>query len=322
MSEKHDILVLEPGMQTTVQDLGRPGWTHIGVPRGGAADALSLRVGNRIVGNDDHLAALEMTLIGATLEFTRDLMIVLTGGHVEARMEPGNASCRPARYSPFHMHAAQRLVVGAIQRGVRTYLCVAGGIDVPVRLGSRAACVGGGFGGLDGRPLRKGDGLCVGAPRHTPVNILRAGLGQRVDEALFSRRTLRVVDGAHHDSFRAASVDAMLSSDFRVSWQSDRTGLRLEGRVGASSLGGRMPSEGMMHGALQVPENGEPIVLMVDHPTTGGYPVIACVAAVDFPVLGQLRAGDLIRFKRVDRAEARALFAAQEHSLDEDLPNP
>lgn len=320
MSKPAAIRVIEPGMLTTVQDLGRIGSTGIGVGRGGAADTLSLRVGNRLVGNDDGAAALEMTLTGGTFEFEGDATVVITGGAVTARIN-GREGTRPAvEWIPFDIRAGERLETGPIRSGVRTYLCVAGGIVVPRLLESRSTHIVGAFGGLDGRALRSGDALEVGEETRSSGDAHLAAVARAFCESRLSRRSVRAVDGPHRDTFGAQAVESFWATAFKVSEQSDRTGLRLNGQIGPSTFGGRMPSEGMMPGAVQVPASGAPIVLMVDHPTTGGYPVIACVAAVDLPVLGQVRPRETLRFERVSLAEARSLFTEQEQGLDAEVP--
>ncbi|HKQ47915.1 MAG TPA: biotin-dependent carboxyltransferase family protein [Phycisphaerae bacterium] len=322
MSKPAVIRVIDPGMLTTVQDLGRVGWSGIGVGRGGAADTLSLRVGNRLVGNDDGAAAFEMTLVGGTFEFERDATIVLSGGAVTAQII-GRRDKRPAaEWKPFKIRSGEKLVTGPIRSGVRSYLCVSGGIDVPQRLGSRSTHLVGAFGGLKGRALRSGDLLEVGGETGRIGDSHLAAAARAYCESRLSRRSVRAVDGPHLNTFDFQAIERLWTTSFKVSVQSDRTGMRLKGRLGPSTLGGRMPSEGMMPGAVQVPASGEPIVLMVDYPTTGGYPVIACVAAVDLPVLGQVRPRQTLRFERVSLAESRSLFAEQEQSLNAEVPPP
>ncbi len=314
------IRVITPGMLTTVQDLGRSGHGAIGVARGGAADTLSLRVGNRLVGNPDGAAAIEMTLTGGVFEFTNETVAVVTGGTVHATVEDRQGARPIARLSPTTIPGGARLRMGPVQSGARAYVCVAGGIDAPPILGSRSTHPGGGFGGLSGRPLRAGDEMRIGASDRPAADAVVAARARALCDELLGRRALRAVDGMHASTFRTADIERFWGAEFVVSLQSDRSGVRLEGRIGTSTHGGRMPSEGMMHGAVQIPESGMPIVLMADHPTTGGYPVIACVAAVDFPVLGQLRPRDAIRFERVTVGEARALYAKQERRLDAEVP--
>jgi antagonist of KipI len=322
MPSKAALHVIEPGMLSTVQDLGRPGWTAVGVARGGAADTLSLRIGNRLVGNDDGDAALEMTLVGGTFACERDVQAVLAGGAVQARLE-GRGPTRPvSAWVPFTLGPGERLVTGSIRSGVRSYLCVAGGILVPPLLGSRSTHLGGQFGGLAGRTLRAGDRIDIGEASGRCGDNDAVARARAFMEPRLARRRVRAVDGAHRDSFDSAAVESFWSTVFEVSVQSDRVGLRLKGRIGPSSLGGRMPSEGMMHGAVQVPQSGEPIVLLADYPTTGGYPVIACVTAVDLPVLGQVGPRATLRFELVSVAQARELYAEQERLLEAEVPRP
>jgi antagonist of KipI len=319
MNETPAICVVEPGFLTSVQDLGRPGWTAIGVPRGGAADTISLRVGNRLVGNDDGAAALEMTLIGGTYEFECDAITLVSGGAMDARID-GRAGSRPAPpWLPMEVRRGERLMIGPIRRGIRSYLCVAGGVSVPQMIGSRSTHLGAGFGGLGGRALRNGDTLPVGKNAGECRSGKSVERAARYCDLILARDTVRAVDGAHRESFATPTIEFFWNSTFEVSTHADRAALRLVGQLGQSTLVGRMPSEAMMHGAVQIPEAGTPIVLMVDHPTTGGYPVIACVAAVDHAVLAQLGSRRSIRFEHVSVPTARALYLEQERILDAEV---
>jgi len=315
--------VVDSGMLTTVQDLGRSGFAAMGVPRGGAADALSLRIGNRLVGNADDSPALEMTLTGGTLVFDDSTLVSLAGGETAALIEredelprllgPGAAE---------RIQAGEMLRVGPIKTGARTYLCIAGGVRVPPVMGSASTLLSCGFGGYFGRALRRDDQIEFGSapPRFRERALSEAGRALERDN--LKRRTIRVVPGAHEDSFDKKSIAAFLSLPFTVSVKSDRMGLRLDGPPIKSLVGGRMVSEGMPPGAIEITESGQPIILMPDGPTTGGYPVIACVASVDLPVLGQLRPRESIRFTRITLAEARRLIRERELTLDREVPRP
>lgn len=320
MNSPPAIRVLSPGLLSAIQDLGRTGFASMGVGRGGAADTLSLRVGNRLVGNEDGAAAIEITWTGGTFEIVRDAFAVLTGGESDAHVDGSASSRAMVEWMPQALRAGERIVVGPIQTGVRIYLCVAGGIDVPVVLGSRSTHLGGGFGGLSGRPLREGDLLSLGPNHAYAASSTVCERARQFCRDTLTRRTLRAVIGAPQADFSPSVIENFWATSFEASMQSDRAGLRLLGRIGPSAFGGRMVSEGMMPGAVQVPESGEPIILGVDHPTTGGYPVIACVAAVDLPVLGQIRPGEQVRFERITYAEARELYHAQERILNDIIP--
>lgn len=300
--------VLEPGMLTTVQDLGRFGHLEMAVPESGAADGLSLRLGNRMLGNPEQAAGLEFTLTGPTVCFSADTWVVVTGG--ETKEGRGVRGCEPVR-----CRAGEPLVVGALEAGARGYVCVAGGVDVALVLGSRSTLMGAGFGGQDGRALRAGDALPIGAAvtGKLRVDAERARAWLR---GVHGRRTIRVVDGLHADGFSEAARQAFFGSWFEVSERSNRTGMRLGGDTVVLPERGGVWSEPTANGCVQVPGDGRPIVLGPDRPTTGGYPVIACVIAADLPVVGMLRPRERIRFERVEVADAARIWAEQEAAFD------
>ncbi len=268
------IQVQEPGLFTTVQDLGREGFGPMGVSASGAADAISLRLGNRLVGNAEGAAGLEMTLLGGTFVFPEGALLALTGSDFGATLE-----WKPVElWSSFEAKAGQALRLGPTRSGARCYLCVRGGVEVKLFLGSASTHILSGLGGHDGRALRKGDVLRIGAAK----GATRKGrLTARALKRVQFRKDLRVTDGPQ----------------------------------GAAPAGGAMISEGVSLGAVQVPEGGRPIILFVEQQTTGGYPKIANVISADFHSLGQLRPRDEIRFERVGREAARALLRDQEDFL-------
>jgi antagonist of KipI len=323
--------VIEPGMLSTVQDLGREGWSSFGVTPGGAADALSLRIGNRLVGNREDAPAIEMTLTGGAFVFESESVIALVGGLADASIEGEGFPTRPIEPCvPTLVRAGETVRIGPIRRGVRSYLCIAGGTRVAPALGSASTHLAGAFGGFEGRALRAGDRVPLGEARTVAAarsisEVIHAAAARTIREVL-DRRTIRATPGAHAAAFDAApgSDELFWNSSFTIANQSDRVGMRLEAALGAPKIasphGGRLISEGMPHGAVQVPESGQPIILMADHPTTGGYPVIACVAAVDLPVLGQLRPREAIRFERVSLEEARTLCLQREERFNAEVP--
>jgi biotin-dependent carboxylase-like uncharacterized protein len=321
--------ILHPGMLSTVQDLGRPGLAALGISPCGAADHASLRIGNRLVGNPDRAAALEMTLLGAEVRAEAPMLIALAGSAPSAAIDSPNGPRTLAPCTSTPLDAGEVLRIGPLAPGARAYLCIAGGIATPIVLGSRSTHPASGIGGLDGRPIRRGDGLPIGqppsAPSSTTSSTPAAGrtLPPIAREALqthLSRRALRITRGPHADLFPAGAWDSFLGAVFTVSEQSDRTGLRLAGPPIPSPFEGRMTTEPMPPGAIQITEAGMPILLGPDRPTTGGYPVIACIASVDLPALGQLRPRDRLRFQPVAVDEARRLLGAFEDELDRLLP--
>ena len=300
------IQVLEPGFFTTLQDLGRPGFGHLGVPTAGAADSFSLRVANHLVGNPDAAAALEMTSQGATLAFDAPAYVALTGAEVDATLDG----------QPLPMHQTIAVPAGAVLRsgrirtGLRCYLAVAGGIVVPKVMGSASADT---LAGLGPPALTAGMQLETGAPAQITGFYLRAP--PRYGDSA----TLRIMPGPQEDWFDAAAPGQLLESEYRVLPQSDRSGLRLEGKILARNRREELKSMGVVAGSVQVPGSGQPIVLLANHGATGGYPVIANVISADLPVLGQLAAGARLRFAPLNRAEALALLRAQEERLERDI---
>ncbi|MFN7020970.1 MAG: biotin-dependent carboxyltransferase family protein [Phycisphaerales bacterium] len=302
------LIVRSPGLHSTIQALPRSGVAWLGVAPGGAADPLSWMLGNRLVGGAAG-AAVEMTLVGGVFEFESHATIAITGGATMPILTaPGGSAGPITTNAPVRVRAGERLTIGPIASGARAYLCVEGGVDVPEVLGSRSTHIAAGFGGLGGRALRTGDRLAF-QTRRSGASVAEnvTAVVEDVRRAVF-RRELRALPGPHADRFSAAAMELFWSSEFCVSNRSDRVGLRLDGPRIESPAGGRMVSEGVTWGAVQIPEDGRPIILGCDHPTTGGYPVIACVASVDLPALGQLRPGDTLGLLPETRSNAlRAL---------------
>lgn len=304
----NSIAVESPGLLTTVQDLGRPGFGPIGISPSGAADAISLRLGNRLVGNAEGAAALEITLQGGTFRFGEATAAALTGSHFGATLDDATLDANAS----FEVRAGQTLRIGATRSGARGYLCVQSGIAVPKFLGSASTHILSGLGGFEGRPLRKGDVLHVSASR---APFRRRRLAPEAMRRLDARNVLRVTPGPQADWFSAAAVSAFHSITYRVGEQSNRMGLRLEGAPLAQENTRPMITEGVSLGAIQIPPGGSPIILFVEQQTTGGYPKIANIIAADLHRVGQLRPRDEVRFEPVTFEAARALWIEQESLL-------
>jgi len=302
------IRVDAPGLLTTVQDLGRPGFGAIGVSPSGAADPISLRLGNRLVGNAEGAAALEMTLLGGSLAFPDGGVVALTGSDFGARIDDSPVDMGTS----LEIRPGQTLRLGPTLSGARCYLCIHGGIAVPPFLGSASTHLLSGLGGFEGRALGKGDLLRVG-PRS--VSFRRRAIAPRLAELLSRRGVLRVTPGPQAEWFDKSSLRAFYSDTYRVSEQSSRMGLRLEGPPIMQSMNRAMITEGVSLGAVQVPPSGLPIILFVEQQTTGGYPKIANVISADLHRLGQLRPRDEIRFELVSFESARSLLIEQENLL-------
>jgi 5-oxoprolinase (ATP-hydrolysing) subunit C len=304
--------VIEPGLLSTIQDRGRPGLAHLGIRRAGAADPISLAVASLLVGEPADAAAVEMTLLGATLAVRADCLVGIAGADMEARVAEEDRRLAPA--GAYRLRAGTTLMFGGAVDGARTYLALAGGIQAERVLGSASTDPTLGAGGLIGRPLRAGDVLVADRPatddrgeRTWPGGLAASGV--QVGEG---PRRIGVTRGPHADRFGPDGLETIVGTTWRVSPRSDRVGVRLEGpavtRADASL--DELISLPMLPGAVQVPPAGRPIVLGVDAPTVGGYPVAAVVNEADLPAIGQLRPGDEVRFEWLDADTARRRSAA------------
>lgn len=296
------IEVLRAGQCDLVMDLGRPGCGALGVPAGGAADPQALAAANGLVGNAAGLAGLEIAFAGPALRFPAGGVAALTGARFAATRSSGVAV---AWNETLVLAAGEVLRLGAAEAGCRCWLSLRGGLEVPRVLGSRSTFLPGGFGGHQGRPLRQGDILGCG-DRPGPVRLKRAqACGDDAHAA-----TLRVLAGPQAGQFDNAGLAALFTRRYRVDAASDRRGLRLSGPA-VTHARMELPSQGVLPGAVQVPPDGQPIILGWDGPVSGGYPVIAGVIAADWPRLAQLRPGDAVQFTTATSAEAQALAAVE-----------
>jgi antagonist of KipI len=301
------IRVQDPGLLTTVQDLGRYGYSHLGISPGGAADSLAMRIANLIVGNAENAPTLEMTLAGATVEFDEASVVALTGGECDCRIG-GEAA---PMWQAIRVPARGILVCGAMKTGARLYLAIQGGLDVQPIMGSASTNMAGHFGGFEGRGLRKGDLLGVRRGPNSRAPTLKPG----AVEGLYSRGPLRVTRGAQHDWFGLEGFGKLFSCPYTVSEQSNRSGLRLKGESISPRVRSQLLTEGVSLGAIQVPQDKQPIILFVDQQTTGGYPKIANVISADLYRVGQLRPREQVRFLEVAIPEAIHLLREQEEWL-------
>jgi len=296
------IRVLDPGPQTTVQDGGRRGQLRYGIPPSGPIDGRSFTLANRLVGNADGVAGLEFTLIGPRLRAEAPCAIAVTGADAPLTLNDAPA----AGWETLMLSTGDVVRIGAARSGVRGYVAVAGGIDVPPVLGSRATYLRGRLGGLEGRPLRRDDLLKTGAAgrvrgRAVPASAIPDWRAEPV---------LRVVLGPQADRFTEEGLAAFLGGAYEVLPQSDRMGARLSGPRIAHARGHDIISDGIALGAVQVPGDGQPIVLLADRQSTGGYTKIATVCSFDVPRVGQAKPGQRVRFSAVDIANAQRLACA------------
>jgi antagonist of KipI len=312
--------VLAPGWLTSVQDAGRRGHAAIGVGRAGAMDAVALRLANALVGNAQGAAGLEMTLRGPRLRFDAPALIAHTGASIEVR----RGSTQIPAWRPVRIGAGE-IEFGTMRHGARAYLAVAGGIDVAEVLGSRSTDINAGLGPLGGRSLVAGDDLAVAAieaatipafaDHRDGIAAARWSLDPQPWFEAYGVQTLALLRGTHFDQLDANSRAALFSGEFRVGNESNRVGCRLESNRLRLSAPLELVSEGVVPGTMQLPPNGDPIVLMAEAPTTGGYPRIAHVASVDLPRLAQCRPGDRVRFVEASLAQVQERLLARERTI-------
>ena len=301
------IKVISPGVLTTVQDTGRFGHQAAGIPEAGAMDRASLRLANALLGNPEDAAALELTVFGGTFEFDGKGTIALTG----ADMRPFLNGNRMSMNTAVPVKAGDRLELGVASRGMRAYLAVSGGIDVPVVLGSRSTDLKSRLGGLEGRKLRAGDVLENGSRPQAAAELAEVQ-GTPCEPVLQRLAKATSPEGVTQIRFLFGPQDAMFAEDakktftdsiYTLSAACDRMGYRLEGAAVPSLNGTDILSEGICFGSIQVPANGQPIVMMADHQTTGGYAKIGTVLSEDLPLLAQLGPGKRIHFVPVTLEE-------------------
>ncbi|NLL36884.1 MAG: biotin-dependent carboxyltransferase family protein [Fretibacterium sp.] len=307
--------VEKSGMLTTVQDLGRRGYQLQGVPVAGAMDACALRLGNLMLGNDEGAAALETTLLGPTLIVEEgSACCVVTGA--DSPIKKNNVPVEPWRV--FRLNKGDTLALSAPKNGVRSYLCFSGGIDVPLVMGSRSTYTRGRFGGLEGRALKPGDCLTLGLP--DPLWESSEGLEcpSSLRPLRDPRTPLRVLLGPQDDAFTPEGIETFLTSEYVISSSADRMGYRMEGPVIAHKAGPDIVSDAVVLGTVQVPGHGQPIVMLADRQTTGGYTKLATVCTADIGVLAQRLPGQTVRFARISAVDA-VKYLAEESRLCEEM---
>ena len=303
------ITVLNPGLLTTVQDLGRVGYQQFGVSVSGVMDPRATTIANILVDNPDGEAVLECTMMGPHLQFNKANVIAITGGDLGATLDG-----QPVQtYRAIKVEAGQVLRFTAPKKGCRAFIAFAGGLDIPEVMGSRSTHMKAKIGGFQGRKLEKGDEIGFRAPNPELRNLnIRSMAPEFVPRAEY---TVRVILGPQDDYFTDAGIQTFLSQVYTVTAEFDRMGCRLEGAVIQHKDGGDIISDGIAFGAIQVPSAGNPIIMLGDRQTTGGYTKIANVITADFRILAQLKAGDKVRFEKVSVKAAQDALLAQRAAL-------
>ncbi len=321
------IKVIKPGIATYVEDSGRYGYYHLGIPPGGALDQMSYKAGNLLLGNDINAAALEISLMAPELEFDSKCYVAITGAMIEPIVNGEKKEC----YTVIEINAGDKLTFGFLRGGARAYICVSGGIDVPVVMGSRSTYPLGGIGGYKGRKLEAGDVLPVGNFSHNPK------VGRSLDSEfrikLEDTETIRVVMGLQDYKLTDESVEQLFKDTFNVSSEADRSGYRFKNGAkfkyknlpqpfGAGSNPSNIPDACYPVGSMQAPGGNEPIVLLRDAPSGGGFAMYCTVISSDMDKLGQLPPNHKVRFQKVsmdEALEARKVYSAKYERLVKSL---
>jgi len=322
------IKVLQPGLLTSMQDLGRYGYQKHGVIVSGAMDTYSLRIANLLVGNQEGEGALEMALLGPSLQIEKDSLLAITGGNLSPTV---NGKTVPM-WRPVYIKKGSVLQFGACKSGCRSYLAIAGGYDILEVMGSKSTYLRAGIGGFQGRALQRGDVLEVKSPegaslerveyfkrKKSPESFVPASwyAGRKPIPQTLCLTTIRITRGLQFKYFTSESKSQLLNDSFQVATQSDRMGYRLSGVTLQLEEPLEMISEAVALGTIQVPPDGNPIILLADRQTVGGYPKIGQVALVDVPILAQVRPGAAIRFQEIELEEAERLYIARENYIQE-----
>jgi antagonist of KipI len=303
--------VLEPGFLTTIQDQGRCGYRSIGMPVAGAMDQFAFRAANLLVGNGENAAVLEITLTGLKLRFRQKTVVAITGADLGAKV----GGRELPRWQALAVEAESEISFSQLRSGCRAYLAIAGGIDVPLVLGSRSTYVPGGLGGLEGRRLLAGDHLFSRGKVGEHWEKVGQGMAPAKIPRYKNNFVLRVIMGPQEDHFTPRGKELFLNSEYEISREMNRMGIRLAGPKIEHATKGDMISDGVPWGGIQIPGNGQPIIMLADSQTIGGYPKIAVVISADWYKLAQALPGDKARFAVVSLEEARRLLLDQEKLL-------
>jgi len=315
-----EIKVNKPGFLTTIQDMGRVGYQQFGMPVAGAMDPFSLQIANALVGNDPGEGVLEITMMGPELEFSGEALIAITGADLSPVVNE-----RPVpMWQSFMVKTGDVLTFRGLKKGCRSYLAAAGGFQVPLIMGSKSTYLKGNLGGFEGRALKAGDILKINSGDIKLKALSGAYLPEKLRPIYGNSYTVRVILGPQDDYFTQEGIKTFLNSDYKVTNEADRMGLRLEGPKIEHKEGADIISDGIALGSIQVPGHGSPIVMMADHQTTGGYTKIATVITPDIGLMAQAKPGDTIRFVPVEIEEAHEILKEYYKVLKEGvvLPSP
>jgi len=305
--------VIKSGFFDTIQDLGRFGFQQYGMPVSGAMDSYALRVGNRLLGNEENEAGIEISTPGLCLEVLKLTVIAITG----ANFNPTINSFPAPMWEAIEAKKGDIISFNQIKSGCRSYLLVAGGIDVPIILGSKSTYVRGKIGGLKGRPLKKADIINISKTNQELQNIIGRKVSVNNLPTYHEENEIRVILGPQDDYFTKDGLHTLLNSSYEITVNSDRMGYRLKGPKIESKKGSDIITDGIPLGSIQVPRNGMPIIMLADRQTTGGYAKVATVISVDVDKFAQIKPGNKIKFTQVNLEEAHHLLNEREKKITE-----
>ncbi|WP_050614926.1 5-oxoprolinase subunit C family protein [Bacillus testis] len=306
------LTILKPGLMTTIQDLGRYGYQKYGIIVSGAMDPLAHRIANLLVQNEENASTIEITLVGPRIRFEKETIIALSGGDLSPSI-----NAEPVKiWAPLHIKSGDILDFGKAKTGCRMYLAIQGGLNTPAVLDSTSTYLRAGIGGFHGRKLKSGDQINYPYINNSEYkNNFADDWSVSSDLKAQSTNRIRVMKGRQYDLFQKESQHAFFTDSFNISNQSDRMGYRLNGSILSLKENKELISEGVSYGSIQVPSDGNPIILLADRQTIGGYPKIAQIASVDFSVIAQKRPGEKVYFEEISHEEAQRLYWDQEEML-------
>ena len=317
------VRIIRPGLLATIQDLGRHGFQQYGVVVGGAMDSLSIRLANVLVGNEEGEAAIEVTLMGTSLQFEEDTLISITGGNLNPVIDGSPVPL----WRPVFVKKDAVLSFAGCKSGCRAYIAVAGGFSIPNVMNSKSTYIRGEIGGFKGRTLREDDVIPLAEENSFSLKVKKA-LQKKLKHNSFVAvdwyipleryligKVVRVVKGTEFETFSESAQKQFFEQEFQITPQSDRMGYRLSGPSLQLEQPFELLSEAVANGTIQVPSDGNPIVLLADRQTTGGYPRIGQIAAADLPIIAQMKPGDRVRFKEISLDEAEQLYMEREKEI-------
>lgn len=316
------ITIIKPGLLTSIQDLGRYGYQKFGVIASGVMDPLSHRIANILIGNSEKEPTLEITLLGPVIKFEKDAVISICGGDLSPSINGESVQL----WRPVFVEKGSLLKFGSIKKGCRAYLAVAGGFEIPMVMGSKSTYLRGGIGGFNGRALKSGDQVQIGFSNSFIHYFKKQTENSSFIEAAWSITpdlipdyavdvTIRVTKGRQFDMFTNESQEAFFNEPFIVTNQSDRMGYRLSGALLALRKPHEILSEAVNFGTIQAPAEGNPIVLLADRQTTGGYPKIGQIISVDLPIIAQAKPGDRLHFTEISHEDSQRFYLENEKKI-------